>query len=291
MALKHLYRLIGFAFCFFLCAPSLSAQFLNTVEISMEKKRTYQTILNRNKLLIKFIENMMTQNGLPKMMRNLSLIESGFDKNIVSSANAGGIWQLMQAHAAQYGLKSEDRFDIYHSTKTAVKSLKNLYKKYGNWITVIAAYNCGEGNVKKAMDKAKSERYDKFYTFLPSETIHHIKKFMEACTVTGEIDLLLADYKLSAFKPLSPSTAADSLQKNMALASTTINTAYNLDIIAEEMNITRSDLDQWNPNLQTELFKTGTAKLFLPVDQMPDFLLLKNTILNRSILTPLDHDT
>ena len=74
-------------------------------------------------------------------MRNLAIIESGLDHQIVSHAGAKGMWQFMVDHANEYGLSDEDRSDMYKSTKTAAVSLINLYNKYGNWITVVAAYN------------------------------------------------------------------------------------------------------------------------------------------------------
>lgn len=289
MVLQYPYKLL-LSISFFLCGTAVSAQNIAMVEISREKKQAYQATLDKNKNVVAFIESKLVENGLPKMMRNLSLIESGFDKSVVSSANAGGIWQFMETHAAQYGLKSKDRFDVYHSTHTAMKSLKNMYEKYGNWVTVVAAYNCGEGNVKKAMDKAGSDRYEEFYSYLPAETINHVYKFMEACVVTNELELLITDYKLSGFKPAAPNKEKTSIQQNPALASTEINAAYSLNIIAEEMDMEFSDLVNWNPDIDKELMKEGIAMLYLPVDKMPDFLLLKNTILNRSLQTTERYD-
>lgn len=289
MTLTYQYRLL-LSFCFFICWTAVFAQEIPAVEVSKEKREAYQIILNRNKAVVTFIENTLIQNRLPKMMRNLSLIESRFYKNVVSTANAGGIWQFMEGHAAQYGLKSKDRFDIYYSTQTAMQSLKSLYGKYGNWITVVAAYNCGEGTIKKAMDKTNSDRYDKFYMYLPSETINHVHKFMEVCVVTNELDFLITDYKLSAFRQMPRIKTKNVMRNNPALASTAINAAYSLDVIAEEMEIGRSDLIHWNPNIEKELMKEGSTMLYLPVDMMPDFLLLKNSILNRSIQTTVYHD-
>lgn len=289
MALKYYYMFL-ISCSFFSCRMSASAQEIAVMEVSKEKREVYQAILNRNEAIVTFIESTLIQNGLPKMMRNLALIESGFDKDVVSKADAGGVWQFTEEHAAHYGLESEDRFDIYHSTQTAMKSLKDLYAKYGNWITVVAAYNCGEGNTQKAMDKANSDRYDKFYMYLPSETINHVHKFMEVCAVTGELELLVADYRLSAFRQTLPAEAKAAKRNDPALASTEINTSYSLDVIAEEMEVKRSDLITWNPHIERELMKEGIAMLYLPVDIMPDFLLLKNTILNRSIQTTVYHD-
>lgn len=289
MTSKYQYSLL-LSFCLFICQTTLFAQHIPVVEVSKERREAYQNIIGRNKKVVAFIENTLKQNGLPKMLRNLSLIESGFDKNAVSSANAGGLWQLMEGHAEQYGLNSKDRFDIYHSTQTAIKSLTDLYGKYGNWITVVAAYNCGEGNIKKAIERAGSDRYDKFYVYLPAETINHVHRFMEVCEVTEELDYLIANYKLSAFKQVPQIKIKSVMRNDPSMIPTEINAVYSLDVIAKEMDIERSDLVNWNPDIEKKLMSEGIAMLYLPVDIMPDFLLLKNTILNKSIQATVSHD-
>lgn len=277
-------------FFIYISGLSLHAQGLNQVELTQKRKEYYLSVLKNNKEIVSFIEGSLVENGLPKMMRNLSLIESGFNKDAVSTAKAGGIWQLMEAHANQYGLKSEDRFDVYRSTQTAIKSLRNLYEKYGNWITVVAAYNCGEGNIQKAMDRANSNRYGKFYVHLPSETIIHVQRFMEACTVTNEIDFLLADYQIKYQNEVPQRRETISVIKDPAFAECEINAAYNLDVIAQEMEIDLIDLIRWNPELNDKLYSEGVALLYLPVDFMPDFLMLKSQILNKSIQNKINYD-
>ena len=287
MILKYPYRLL-LVINFFLCGTTTSAQNIAAVEISKEKKEIYQIILNKNKNVVAFIENKLIENQLPKMMRNLSLIESNFNKNAVSHADAGGIWQFTVGTANDYGLTSNRRFDIYHSTNAAMNTLKDLYEKYNNWITVVAAYNCGEGNVDKAIRKANSNNYFSYYNYLPNETINHVRKFMEVCYVTNELDFLMMDYKFSNL----------SFNKNIkiepkidpTLTVTEINSAFDLVIIAEEMSITTEKLINWNPGLAKQLAASGAAQLFLPVDLMPDFLLLKNKMLQRSLKKPLNYD-
>lgn len=264
------------------------AQNMNKIQVSQEKIDFYNETLNNNKMLVKFIENKLIENQLPKMMRNLSLIESNFNKNAVSHADAGGIWQFTVGTANDYGLTNNRRFDIYHSTNAAMNTLKDLYEKYNNWITVVAAYNCGEGNVDKAIRKANSSNYFSYYNYLPNETINHVRKFMEVCHVTNELDFLMMDYKFSNL----------SFNKNIkiepkidpTLTVTEINAAFDLVIIAEEMSITTEKLINWNPGLAKQLAASGTAQLYLPFDLMPDFLLLKNKMLQRSLKKPLSYD-
>ncbi len=290
--LKYVINPCGLIACILLCLGSVYAQSsLQSLAITKEEKATYSALLENNKTIVAFIENTLVKNSLPKMLRNLAMIESGFNKNAVSSARACGIWQFTKGHANAYGLSDQDRFDVFKSTNTAVKSLKDLYNKYNNWITVVAAYNCGEGNVDKAMEKAGSTKYHEFYTYLPAETINHVHKFMAACNVTNEEEQLMSDYKLSLFK--TKNVEQDTLAKSKgdpSLISTEITMAFDPAVIAEEVNINILDLNKWNPNLLKELIVNGVATLYLPVDVMPDFLLQKNTILNKSLYKEKKHE-
>ncbi len=267
---------------FALIIPLASAQQIAKPEVPKNKAGMYASMIAENPALVSFIENTMVQHGLPKLLRNLALIESGFNKNVISNAGAGGLWQFTTSHASNYGLSAQNRFDIYKSTQIAAKSLKDLYEKYKNWIAVVAAYNCGESTIDKAMLKAGSDRYDKYYTYLPSETIGHVHKFMMACSVTNEFDLLRKDYRISAFN--SPKHKR-SIKKQVdpTLAITKINGAFDPLVIAEAIAVDINDLNKWNPGLLTELALHGEASLYLPVDVMPDFLLLKSVILHQSL--------
>ncbi|AZB02374.1 lytic transglycosylase domain-containing protein [Chryseobacterium joostei] len=260
----------------------VNGQFLAASDTSESSVRKYQGIINSNKDLVEFIEQLLMQKGLPKHLRNLALIESHFNRNITSGAGAVGIWQFMTAHANQYGLSEQNRTDVYKSTKTATISLANLYKKYNNWVTVVAAYNCGEGNIAKAMQAAGSTQYHEFSQYLPAETINHVKKYLNACYATGELQSVLSNYNSSRINKVffeegnRKVTAA-------ALSETEINAGFSLNIIADELDVEVNEILAWNPGITEELQKKGESSFYLPVDLMPDFLLRKNKILTRSI--------
>lgn len=260
----------------------VNGQFLAASDTSESSVKRYQGIINSNKDLVEFIEQLLLQKGLPKHLRNLALIESHFNKNITSGAGAVGIWQLMTAHANQYGLTEQNRTDVYKSTKTAVVSLANLYKKYNNWVTVVAAYNCGEGNIAKAMQAAGSSQYHEFSQYLPAETINHVKKYLNACYATGELQSVLNNYNSSRINKVffedgnRKMTAA-------ALSETEINAGFNLNIVADELKVGVDEILAWNPGIVEELQRKGESPFYLPTDLMPDFLLRKNEILTKSI--------
>ncbi|NIF07514.1 lytic transglycosylase domain-containing protein [Chryseobacterium sp. Tr-659] len=259
----------------------VNGQFLAASDTSESSVKRYQGIINTNKDLVEFIEQLLIQKGLPKHLRNLALIESHFDRNITSGAGAVGIWQLMTAHANQYGLTEQNRTDVYKSTKTAVISLGNLYKKYNNWVTVVAAYNCGEGNIARAMEAAGSTQYHEFYKYLPGETINHVKKYLNACYATGELQSVLNNYNSSRINKVF--FEGDRKETSAALSETDINAGFNLKVVADELKVDVNTILAWNPGIVEELQRKGESPFYLPVDLMPDFLLKKNKILVRSI--------
>lgn len=265
-----------------LCSNMANAQFLTASDTSESSVKRYKSIINANREIVDFIEYSLVQKGLPRHLRNLALIESHFNRNIASGAGAVGVWQFMTAHANQYGLTEQNRTDLYKSTKTATVSLANLYKKYNNWITVVAAYNCGEGNIAKAMTAANSTQYHVFYKFLPEETINHVKKYLNACYATGELQNVLANYNSSRMNTVFL-VKGGSGKNNVQLAETEINAGFNLNIIADELDVEVDKLLSWNPNINDELQKKGEGTLYLPTDLMPDFLLRKTKILSRSV--------
>ncbi|MFC3161058.1 membrane-bound lytic murein transglycosylase D [Chryseobacterium arachidis] len=265
-----------------LCSHGMSAQFLTASDTSESSVKRYKSIINANKEIVNFIEYSLVERGLPRHLRNLALIESHFDRKITSGAGAVGVWQFMTAHANQYGLTDQNRTDIYKSTKTATISLTNLYKKYNNWVTVVAAYNCGEGNIAKAMTAAGSSQYHIFSKYLPAETINHVKKYLNACYATGELQSVLSNYNSSRMNTVF-FVNGGSGKDNSQLAETDINAGFNLNIIAEELKVDINKLLSWNPGIDEELQQKGESTLYLPTDLMPDFLLRKNKILSRSI--------
>ena len=270
-------------FCFISCS-ALYAQGLTASDTSEQSVRRYQNIIKSNKQLVDFIEYTFVKKGIPRHLKNLAVIESGLDHTQTSHAGAKGLWQFMSGHANDYGLTDENRSDMYKSTKTAAISLKNLYKKYGNWVTVVAAYNCGEGNIQKAMNKANSRAYTDFAAYLPSETQNHVKKYLNASYATGELTQVLNDYRTfaankKAFVPFKSDFSTS--QEN--LAETKLNGAFSIDAIAEWLDVSNEQILAWNPKLQEKLNEKGESDFYLPKDLMVNFLMNKNKILTNSL--------
>ncbi|WP_100075285.1 lytic transglycosylase domain-containing protein [Chryseobacterium camelliae] len=276
------FRMIFTTILVWVCSWSAYGQFLSATDTSENSVRRYKTIINTNKDIVKFIEYSLSQKGLPRHLRNLALIESGFNRNVISGAGAVGVWQFMTSHANQYGLSEQNRNDLYKSTKTAVVSLSKLYKKYNNWVTVVAAYNCGEGNIAKAMQAAGSSQYHIFYKYLPDETINHVNKYLNACYATGELQSVLANYNSSRMNTVFLVNGGSKVSRP-ELAETDINAGFNLKVIADELHVNIDQLLAWNPGINETLQSKGESSFFLPMDLMPDFLMRKNKILSRSV--------
>jgi len=260
------------------------AQGLTATDTSEQSVKRYQNVIRSNKQLVDFIEYTFVKKGIPRHLKNLAVIESGLDHTQVSHAGAKGLWQFMSAHANGYGLSDDNRSDMYKSTKTAAISLKNLYRKYGNWITVVAAYNCGEGNIQKAMDKAGSRVYSDFAQYLPSETQNHVKKYLNAGYATGELEQILNDYRnfTTSRQALTP-FKSDFSSSQANLAETKLNGAFDINEIAEWLDINKEDILAWNPKLEKDLNEKGESNFYLPKDLMVNFLLNKNEILKNSL--------
>ena len=128
------------------------------------------------------IDSVFESHGLPVELKYLAYIESGFKPNLVSRSGAIGPWAFMPAAAKQYGLRiskpHDERLDYYKSTKAAAGLLCDLYSKYGDWLLVIAAYNCGPAYVQKAIKCTRSRNYCTLQNYLPKETRSHVKKFI-----------------------------------------------------------------------------------------------------------------
>ncbi len=126
--------------------------------------------------------------GLPNELKYLSIIESALNPRAYSRARAVGIWQFMYGTGKIYGLTInsivDERLDPFKSTHAAARFLKDLYKKYNDWTLAIAAYNCGPGNVSKAIRRSGGKtNYWDLYFYLPRETRGYVPAFIAAAYV------------------------------------------------------------------------------------------------------------
>lgn len=151
------------------------------------QKKTHQLefMLGMSEYYFPIFEEQLAKNGLPLELKYLPVIESGLNPTAVSHMGAAGLWQFMVATGRAYGLEInslvDERLDPIKSTIAATKYLKDLHGIYNDWNLAIAAYNCGPGNVNKAIKRANGERdFWKIYPYLPRETRGYVPIFIAA---------------------------------------------------------------------------------------------------------------
>lgn len=145
---------------------------------------TINRILGMSQYYFPIIEAALLREGLPVELRALPIIESGLSTTAVSPMGAVGLWQFMPTTAKSYGLEVnslvDERRDPVRSTDAACRYLKDLYAIYQDWTLAIAAYNCGPGNVNKAIARSGGKTFWEIYDYLPRETRGYVPAFIGA---------------------------------------------------------------------------------------------------------------
>ena len=185
----------------------------------------------------------MKKAGMPVELSWLPLIESGFKVRAFSRARALGLWQFIASTGYKYGLKRDqwidERMDPEKSTIAAIAYLKELHQIFGDWATVLAAYNCGEGTVLKCIRTQKINYLDNFwdlYKKLPSETAFYVPKYMAVLHI-------LNDPKTYGFN-LPP------VDKGIETEVVTIDKQVHLKTMAKYLGLSFNVLKGLNPELR-----------------------------------------
>lgn len=190
------------------------------------------------------IEKALDENGLPMELKYLTIVESALNPVALSRAGASGLWQFMLPTGKIYGLEInslvDERRDPVKSTYAACTYLKDMYNIYGDWNLVIAAYNCGPGNVNKAIRKAGGKTdYWAIYEYLPRETRSYVPLFIAANYVMN----YYAEHNLCPVMtelPLSTDTVM-------------INKQLHFNQISEILQIDKDQLKALNPQFKREV--------------------------------------
>ena len=231
------------------------------------------------------MDAVLTQHGLPKELKYLAVIESHLKSNAVSWVGAVGPWQFMPATARRYGLvvsrQYDERTDYVKSTHAASRMLKDLYREYGDWLLVIAAYNGGPGNVNSAIRRSGSRDFWTLQHRLPNESKDHVKKFISTHYIMeGEGGVTtLTKLESNEFGKL---TALTKQELDSSLTST-IGGKYNAGIIVKHLEMTIVDFNRYNPGFASQSSSNGSYELRLPASKMAIFISKKNEILEESI--------
>lgn len=187
-----------------LISPAMSKQ----IELHRQTLAPYHgQIMQRFSLhqsTVDLINQQLKRQKLPAELILLPMLESSFNADAVSPANAAGLWQLIPATAKRFGLSinanQDQRFDIEASTRAALAYLRFLYNKFeGDLTLTIAAYNAGEGRLQRAINAANSSQFEQL--ILPKETVNYVYRFHALLRL---IDLAQLHSTPPLFMPVSP---------------------------------------------------------------------------------------
>jgi membrane-bound lytic murein transglycosylase D len=159
-----------------------SKKYVQDYLANAENVKTLKRIQEISPASFKVIDAVFTKYKLPLELKYLAVIESELKSKALSRVGARGVWQLMPQTARILSLKVTSKYDerthLYKSTVAVAKYLTDLYKLFGDWPLVIAAYNSGPGKVYDAIKKSGSRNFWKLQNYLPAETRGHVKKFI-----------------------------------------------------------------------------------------------------------------
>jgi membrane-bound lytic murein transglycosylase D len=196
--------------------------------------------------------------GLPEDLAWLPLIESGFKVRAMSRARALGLWQFIPSTGYKFGLKRnasiDERLDPAKSTAAAIAYLKELHQMFGDWATVLAAYNCGEGSVLRVIRSQKVDYLDNFwdlYGRLPRETARYYPRFLATLAIVKD--------------PAKYGFTLDELDQPVSFETVTIERPVSLKKLAEKSDCDADDLANLNPELRYQATPETPYQLKVPV--------------------------
>ncbi|MDE6564449.1 MAG: LysM peptidoglycan-binding domain-containing protein [Muribaculaceae bacterium] len=221
-------------------------------------------------------EAALERHKMPLELKYLPVIESALVPTAVSKAGAGGLWQFMPPTAKGLGLEInslvDQRRDPYLASDAAARYLKQLYQTYDDWSLAIAAYNCGPGNVNKALRRAGDGKHDfwEIYPFLPPETRGYVPTF------------IAANYIMNYHKDhnISPALA----RRPLVTDTVHVTRRVHFDQISQVMDIPVAELRALNPQFRTDLIPGDIRpySLVLPSLQAYAYIVNEDSIVNHN---------
>ena len=211
---------------------------------TQQRRKQVEYLLGLSDYYFPIFESALEAMRLPLELKYLPIIESALNPKAVSRAGATGIWQFMIGTGKMYGLEVntlvDERMDPVKSSKVAAEYLKELYSIFSDWHLAIAAYNCGPGNVNKAIRRAGGKRdFWAIYPYLPSETRSYVPIFIAAGYVMNYAD----KHNICATKIRIP-----------ALTDTImLNRRVHMEQISSVLNIQMDELRLLNPQYRRDI--------------------------------------
>lgn len=244
-------------------------KFIDTYTVRLRGQVAF--MLSACNFYMPIFEEALDAYGLPLELKYLPIIESALNPSAVSRAGATGLWQFMHATGKVYGLENnslvDERRDPIKATWAAARYLKDMYDIYHDWNLVIAAYNCGPGNINKAIRRAGGKTdYWEIYRYLPRETRGYVPAFIAA-------NYVMTYYCKHNICPM---------ETNIPQASDTVLVTRDLHFqqIADLCHVPMEEIKSLNPQYKRNIIP-GLSKprtLRLPTEAISAFLDQQDTI-------------
>ena len=238
-------------------------------------RRTVGFLLGASNFYMPIFEEALDTDQLPLELKYLPIIESALNPTAVSRVGATGLWQFMLSTGKQYGLETnslvDERRDPMKASYAAARLLSDLYKVYNDWNLVIAAYNCGPGNINKAISRAGGERdYWKIYPYLPKETRGYVPAF------------IAANYVMNYYceHNICPMSSRLPVKTDTVLVDRNINLNQVASICGFDIQMLRS----LNPEYKRDIVPGATKPyaIRLPLTDVTRFIEMQDSVYNAS---------
>ena len=236
-----------------------------------KRSKQMSNMLGLSEYYFPMIEGYLDKYDLPLELKYMAVIESALNPRARSRVGATGLWQFMYATGKIYGLEVNSyvdyRRDPVQASEAAAKFLKDLYAIYHDWTLVIAAYNCGPGNVNKAIRRSGGKRdFWEIYNRLPRETRGYVPAF------------IAANYAFAYHKEYN--IVPNKIELNIATDTIMIDEFLHFEQISNVINISVEDLRDLNPQYKKDIIpaKVRTYPLRLPLKYVDDFITYKDSI-------------
>jgi len=219
---------------------------------------------DRSQLYIFHVVETLELRGMPTELALLPYIESAFNPHALSSARAAGMWQFMPATGSTYELRQnmlrDDRRDVIASTRAALDYLEKLHGQFGDWQLALAAYNWGEANVQRALEKNRAAGLPADYEHInmPAETRNYVPKLQAIKNIIG--------------RPASFGITLPLIQNHPFFDSVKITQDIDVSMAAHLAQVRLGDFKALNPSLKKPvIFASGTPQILLPWDNVAIF--------------------
>jgi len=246
-----------------------------SLEYFLNRGRKYfEEATVRSGLYRPLIEQIFREEKLPLDLINLALVESAFKTQALSRARARGLWQFMQGTAVRYGLKVtsdiDERSDPEKSTRAAARYLKDLYEMFGDWNLVLAAYNWGEGNIRRLIERTGVTDFWQLSSMprrMPAETRKHVPLILASTILSHNSEKYGFPTELE--RPLSYDTVVVSKPVDLGEVAKTLNTSLD-EIKRLNPALRGSRTPARYPNFLLKVPSDSDPELYALIEKLPE---------------------